>query len=661
MKPLRSAPLLLACTCTLLAAGPGVARADAVPPSLAFTSLAEGLAVTGTVNVSLQAADAEGIARLVLAIDGHVVADVPNATSLSHAWNTSGLPERGLHTLVADAYDKNGGDRTTRTIHVTIRDVSGPTITWVHPTAVGVTTDPATLEFRASDPSGVRQLVLSIDGAHVFVQTESDSLTYAWDVGDEPSGAQHTITAAAYDEIGQGSTVSRSVTIVDADAPQVDIVRPGAGSVFGLEQVEVTATDNKAVARLALRINGALVHEAFDATSFVYLWDTTTAPVGSRPVLSALATDAAGNSATNSVPVTVIAEDHVATGARLAIAPSTPDGASVTPVAFADARNSGAQLLYWYFRWNEAAEGPAAVASIMGQLGSGGATAINLSVVNSTVLSTYPAPYASFTDPGFAEDFSDFAAGFAAAYSPAYLFVGNEANIYLESHPDEVGAFQQVIRLTRAKVAVANPATRVGVVVHYDGAMDAADKQLVRVLGEEADLIGYTVYGFRFEGGETLFDDPVTGIRMLEELPEIIPGKPFAVVETGWNTSARFASNEALQTTFVRLLRNQVERSRAEFLSLFLYQDGEDCTEQALSFAEPGSNPDPQSPEVQELAEYLCRFGLRRANGSPKQAWNYIGSTTWPVPEPAAAAQALAVLTALGWISRRSARSVRGR
>ena len=82
---------------------------------------------------------------------------------------------------------------------------------------------------------------------------------------------------------------------------------------------------------------------------------------------------------------------------------------------------------------------------------------------------------------------------------------------------------------------------------------------------------------------------------MLEELPNLYPGKPFAVVETGWNTSARFASSEAQQTDFVRLLRHHAERSRAEFIDLFILQDGEDCTQAALSFALPGSNPDPNS------------------------------------------------------------------
>ena len=126
------------------------------------------------------------------------------------------------------------------------------------------------------------------------------------------------------------------------------------------------------------------------------------------------------------------------------------------------------------------------------------------------------------------------------------------------------------------------------------------------------------------------------------------------MVETGWNTSARFASSESLQTDFVRLLRHYAERSPAEFIDIFLLEDGVDCTEQALSFSPPGSNPDPNSPEVQDLAEYLCRFGLRRSDGTGKGAWNYLAQTSWPVPEPSAASGALAALGCLALLGRRN-------
>ena len=380
--------------------------------------------------------------------------------------------------------------------------------------------------------------------------------------------------------------------------------------------------------------------------------------MGSTPVLSASAEDGAGNQASASRVFSVTSEPVGTGGSRLGIAANRPDGEKwAISQFFADARNQGAQVLYWYLDWAEAAQQPQVVDTVMADLGAGGDTAVTFDLIHSTVLSSYPAPYQSFTDAGFAEAFSDYAAAFAVRHAPTYLFVGNEANIYLETHPDEVGAYKQVIRRTREKVAATGSATRVGVVINYAGFMTEARTQLLRTLAEEADLIGYTAYGYRIQDSDIRFDDPGSAISMLEELPKLYPGKPFAVVETGWNSSARFASNESLQTDFVRLLRHHAERSQAEFIDLFLLQDGQDCTAAALGFSEPGTNPDPNSPEVQDLAEFLCRFGLRRADGSGKGAWTYLGQTSWPVPEPSAAGGALVAIGCLAsWIRRDAAR-----
>ena len=439
----------------------------------------------------------------------------------------------------------------------------------------------------------------------------------------------------------------------DTTPPSVEIVRPAGGaSVSGLELVEVKASDDTGVHRLALTIDGVVVSEALDTEQLFYAWDTDAAALGSTPALVATAEDVAGNTAQAAASVVVAAEDPNATGAPLGMLPFSPDGSVVSPSSpFADARSNGAKILYWSVEWSDAVSTPEGIDELMRLLGEGGATAVTLAVIRATVLASYPAPYLSFTDPGFAEAFSDFAASFAARHDPTYLFVGNEANIYLRNHPADVDAYRDVIRLTREKVHAANPATRVGVVLHYSlPTPDSQELALLGSLADEADLVGYTAYGFRGDGSEMRFDDPTQGIRVLDALPSVLPGKPFAVVETGWNTSEYFGSSDALQTTFIRLLRSYARRSPAEFLSLFLYADGQDCTPVVLErLADPTFNPDPIQLAV--FAEFLCRLGLRRIDGSAKEAWSYLSG--WPVPEPSALSGAFASLVAMGWLAQR--------
>jgi len=43
------------------------------------------------------------------------------------------------------------------------------------------------------------------------------------------------------------------------------------------------------------------------------------------------------------------------------------------------------------------------------------------------------------------------------------------------------------------------------------------------------------------------------------------------------------------------------------------------CAQQALTFFEPGTEPDPEFMEP--FVTFLCYFGLRESDGSPKPAW----------------------------------------
>ena len=230
--------------------------------------------------------------------------------------------------------------------------------------------------------------------------------------------------------------------ITDVEPPQVSASadRGSTDGVFGLEMVEVAASDNKTVQHLSLRIDGQLVHEALDSTGFIYLWETADSGVGSKPVVSASAEDAAGNQSSARGSSASRTEPVGGRGSRLgmAAAPTRWRRERHRPVHRRRARAGRAGPLLV----SELARGQprtrSAVDLVMAELRKGGDTAITFDLIHSTVLSTYPEPYHSFTDPGFAEAFSDYAAEFAARHAPTYLFVGNEANIYLAEHPDEV-------------------------------------------------------------------------------------------------------------------------------------------------------------------------------------------------------------------------------
>lgn len=166
-------------------------------------------------------------------------------------------------------------------------------------------------------------------------------------------------------------------------------------------------------------------------------------------------------------------------------------------------------------------------------------------------------------------------------------------------------------------------ATRVGVVISFRDAEKKGQWPLVKRLAEQVDLIGYTVYGYEDPGFR--FGVPADGLRWLERLPEGVPGKPYAVVETGWNSAAVLDSNETEQAEFARLFVRHLATTRAEFVTWFLFQDGKDCSRTAKSFLGPlgalGAGK-----QIEIFKAFLCNFGLRRNDGTPKPAWEVFAS-----------------------------------
>jgi subtilisin family serine protease len=103
---------------------------------------------------------------------------------------------------------------------------------------------------------------------------------------------------------GAAVQAARVATAADTIAPTVAIGNPTAGSTLkGLVAIDVTASDNVAVSRVDLMVNGSKI--ASDTMApFGFSWDTTQAADGNA-TLTAYAYDSAGNYTTKAVSVKV--------------------------------------------------------------------------------------------------------------------------------------------------------------------------------------------------------------------------------------------------------------------------------------------------------------------------------------------------------------------
>ena len=183
-------------------------------------------------------------------------------------------------------------------------------------TSVSAPADGATVKgkFRvavtADDKYGVANVVLSIDGEPFATDTRSP---YSFIVNSRLiSAGVHTLSVVATDASGNSSKAATRRIVVGSDtndttSPELTIISPANGSrVFGTVEVKVIATDNEALSRLELKIDGK--SERSDRVSGVrvekcFFWNTSAVKSGSHTI-SVTATDRGGQTATESIRVT---------------------------------------------------------------------------------------------------------------------------------------------------------------------------------------------------------------------------------------------------------------------------------------------------------------------------------------------------------------------
>ena len=129
------------------------------------------------------------------------------------------------------------------------------------------------------------------------------------------SNGSHTLSAVARDAAGNTTTSSVvTVTVSNGDAtpPAVSLTAPTNGAtVVGTVAVSATASDAVGVAGVQFKLDGVALGAEDTATPYSVSWSTTTAANGSH-TLTAVARDAAGNSAPAASVTVTVANDITA-------------------------------------------------------------------------------------------------------------------------------------------------------------------------------------------------------------------------------------------------------------------------------------------------------------------------------------------------------------
>ncbi len=286
---------------------------DNVPPTVAITSPGNGATVTGTISFSVNASDNVAVSSVIFKADGNQVGNL-TASPYTLSYNTTSLTN-GTHSLSATAYDA-AGNSATASVSVTVsntvatKDTIAPIVSITAPANNSTVTGTISITASASDNVGVASVQFKVDGSALGAALTSAPYSNSLNTTSLSNGL-HAISATASDAAGNSATASVSVTVSntvvskDTIAPIVSITAPANNStVTGTISITASASDNVGVASVQFKVDGSALGAALTSAPYSNSLNTTSLSNGSHAI-SATASDAAGNSATLSITVTV--------------------------------------------------------------------------------------------------------------------------------------------------------------------------------------------------------------------------------------------------------------------------------------------------------------------------------------------------------------------
>jgi len=212
--------------------------ADTTPPAVSITSPANGATVSGTINVTANAADNVGVAGVQFQLDGVNAGPVLTATPYSIPWDTTTASD-GAHTLTAIAADAAGNSTTSAPVTVTVANGS-----------------PAAARFEEDHPA------ISATGAWARVGPEVAAFSGGTAGASNASGSTVTFTfsGTAVTWLGLKCNACGIATVsLDGAAPvTVDTAGPGApdGSLVSEAVFSASGLDPAASHTLAITVTG---------------------------------------------------------------------------------------------------------------------------------------------------------------------------------------------------------------------------------------------------------------------------------------------------------------------------------------------------------------------------------------------------------------------
>ena len=193
-----------------------------------------------------------------------------------------------------------------------------------------------------------------------------------------------------------------------------------------------------------------------------------------------------------------------------------------------------------------------------------------------------------------------------------YLSIGNEVDVYLNTHPTEWSHYRNFYADAVQYAHSLDPLLKIGVTTTVDGALTAATANMQQ-LNASSDVVIATYYPLQ---GHFLVRDPSAPASDFPALLAFAGSKPLVLQEVGYPAAPGIGSSDAQQADFIGSVFDAWKSAdgRIPFLNFFVLHDftPQICSDLTAYYGAPGDS---------QVADFLCSLGLRLDDGTPRPAW----------------------------------------
>lgn len=250
-------------------------------------------------------------------------------------------------------------DNFSLALQTNTSDTTAPSVSVTGPTNNATVSGTVNFTANATDNVGVAGVQFRVNGNVVGTEDTTSPYSTSFNTTTLVNGT-YTLTATARDA-ANNVTTSAPITLV-INNPVVDLIAPTVGvasptsnqTVAGNTTLTASATDNVGVASVRFNVNGNAIGTAINTAPYSFVLDTTTLTNGSHSI-TAIATDAAGNSTTSAavtINVSNLIQDTMAPTVSITAPTSNASVSGTAPITATATDNIGVSWVRFYVDGN---------------------------------------------------------------------------------------------------------------------------------------------------------------------------------------------------------------------------------------------------------------------------------------------------------------------